>query len=100
MCLTTHPLRTIQQQIFGTANGFTGVCVYGDLAPSMSPVPTIFWSRYVDIFWAVPADWINEILAHINSINSEREGKTCYSGFHLIGLWLIGLSGNGLAEKP
>ena len=51
-----------------------------DLALSMSPVPTVFWKRYVDdILMAVPADQVDGMLAHINSINhniqftSERE---------------------------
>ena len=42
---------------------------------------TIFWKRYVDdVFSAVPADQVDEMLAHINSISHniqftlEREG--------------------------
>ena len=51
-----------------------------DTALNMSPVPTIFWKRYVDdVLTAIPADRVDEMLAHINSINhniqfiSERE---------------------------
>ena len=41
-----------------------------DLALSMSPVPTIFWKRYVDaVLMAVPADKVDGMLAHINSID-------------------------------
>ena len=53
-----------------------------DLALSTSPVPTVFWKRYMyvdDVLMAVPADQVDGMLAHINSINqniqftSERE---------------------------
>ena len=41
-----------------------------DLALSTSLVPTVFWKRYVDdVLTAVPADQIDGMLAHINSIN-------------------------------
>ena len=41
-----------------------------DLALSTSPVPTIFWKRYVDdVLLGVPADHVDGMLAHINSIN-------------------------------
>ena len=39
-----------------------------ELVLSMSPVHTIFWKRYVDdVLSAVPADQVDEMLAHINS---------------------------------
>ena len=51
-----------------------------DLALRSSPVPTVFWKRYVDdVLSAVPANQVDEMLAHINSIDhnihftSERE---------------------------
>ena len=51
-----------------------------DLVLSMSPVPIVFWKRYVDdVLTAVPVDQVHGMLAHINSINqniqftSERE---------------------------
>ena len=77
---------TVYQQIFGTALGspvsvVVANIVMEDLALSTSPVPTIFWKRYVDdVLTAIPADRVDEMLAHINSINhniqftSEREG--------------------------
>ena len=41
-----------------------------DLALSTSPVPTIFWKRYVDdVVMAIPADRVDDMLANINSIN-------------------------------
>ena len=41
-----------------------------DLALSTSLVPTILRKRYVDdVLLAVPADQVNKMLAHINSIN-------------------------------
>ena len=51
-----------------------------DLALSMSLVPMVFWKRYVDdVLTTVPADQVDGMLAHINSIKqniqftSERE---------------------------
>ena len=76
------------QQIFGTAVGSPVSVVVAnivmehieDLALSTSPIPTIFWKGYVDdVLMAVPADQVDGMLAHINSINqniqftSERE---------------------------
>ena len=56
-----------------------------DIALKMSPVPTIFWKRYVDdVLTAIPADRVYEMLAHINSINHniqfilEREGHISF----------------------
>ena len=76
---------TVYQQIFGTAMG-SPVSVFvanivvehiEDLALSTSPVPTIFWKRYVDdVLTAVPADQVGGMLAHINQniqFTSERE---------------------------
>ena len=41
-----------------------------DLALSTSPVPTVFWKRYMDdVLMAVPADQVDGMLAHINSID-------------------------------
>ena len=69
---------TVYQQIFGTAMGSPVSVVVAnivmehieDLALSTSPVPTIFWKRYVDdVLTAVPADQVDGMLAHINSIN-------------------------------
>ena len=41
-----------------------------DLSLSTSPVPTVFWKRYVDdVLTVVPADQVDGMLAHINSIN-------------------------------
>ena len=71
---------TVYQQIFRTAMGspvLTSVVVVNivmehieDTALNMSPVPMIFWKKYVDdILMAIPADWVDEMLAHINSIN-------------------------------
>ena len=63
---------TVYQQIFGTAIGSPVVAniVIEDLALSTSPVPTIFWKRYVDdVLSVVPADQVDEMLAHINSID-------------------------------
>ena len=81
---------TVYQQIFGTAMGSPVSVVVANIvmehiedniALNMSPVPTIFWKRYVDgVLTAIPADRVDEMLAHINSINhniqftSEREG--------------------------
>ena len=79
---------TVYQQIFGIAMGsLVSVVVANiikehieDLALSMSPVPTVFWKRYVDdVLTVAPADQVDGMLAHINSINqniqftSERE---------------------------
>ena len=64
--------------IFGTAMGSPVSVVVAnivmehieDLALSMSPVPTVFWKRYVDdVLTAVPADQVDGMLAHINSID-------------------------------
>ena len=79
---------TVYQQIFGTAMGSVVVAnivmeyYIEDLALSTSPVLTVFWKRYVDdILLAVPADQVDEMLAHINSIDQsiqftlERERK-------------------------
>ena len=69
---------TVYQQIFGTAMGSpVSVAVANivmehseDLALSTSPVPTVFWKRYVgDVLMTVPADQVDGMLAHINSIN-------------------------------
>ena len=69
---------TVYQQIFGTAMGSPVSVVVAnivmehieDLALSTSPVPTIFYKRYVDdVLTAVPADQVDGMLAHINSIN-------------------------------
>ena len=69
---------TVYQQIFGTAMGSPVSVVVAnivmehieDTALNMSPVPTIFWKRYVDdVLTAIPADRVDEMLAHINSIN-------------------------------
>ena len=76
---------TVYQLIFGTAMGslvsvVVANVVMEDLALRSSPVPTVFWKRYVDdVFSAVPANQVNKMLAHINSIDhniqftSERE---------------------------
>ena len=76
---------TVYQQIFGTAMGSLGVNNIvmehiEDLALSTSPVPTVLWKRYVDdVLTAIPADQVDGMLVHINSINqniqftSERE---------------------------
>ena len=79
---------TVYQQIFCTAMGSPVSVVVAnivmehieDLALSTSPVPIIFWKRYVDdVLTAVPADQVDGMLAHVNSINqniqftSERE---------------------------
>ena len=80
---------TIYQQIFGTAmespvSVVVANIIMEDLALSTSPVPTIFWKRYVnDVLTAVQADQADGMLAHINSINqniqftSEREQGPC-----------------------
>ena len=79
---------TVYQQIFGTAMGSPVLVVVAnvvmkhieDLALRSSPVPTVFWKRYVnDVLSAVSANQVDEMLAHINSIDhniqftSERE---------------------------
>ena len=65
------------------SNGLTGPVVVANIvmehiALSTSPVSTIFWKRYVDdVLLAVPADQVNEILAHIDhniQFTLEREG--------------------------
>ena len=62
---------TVYQQIFGTAmESSVSVVVTNivmehieDLALSTSPVPTIFWKRYVDdVLTAVPADQVDGML--------------------------------------
>ena len=77
---------TVYQQIFGTVMGSLGSVVIAyivmeyieDLALSTSPVPTIFWKRYLnDVLSAVPADQVDEMLAHIDhniQFTLEREG--------------------------
>ena len=69
---------TVYQQIFGTAMGSPVSVVVAnivmehieDLALSISPVPTVFWKRYVDdVLTTVPADQVDGMLAHINSID-------------------------------
>ena len=69
---------TIYQQIFGTAMGSPVSVVVAnvvmehieDLALRSSLVPTVFWKRYVDdVLSAVPANQVDEMLAHINSID-------------------------------
>ena len=77
LCLssTTFTTMGLYQQIFGTAMGSPVSVVVvmehiEDLALSMSLFPTIFWKRYVDnVLTAVPVDQVDEMLAHINSIN-------------------------------
>ena len=63
---------TVYQQIFGTAMGSPVSVVVAniimehieDLALSTSPVPTVFWKRYVDdVLTAVPADQADGMLA-------------------------------------
>ena len=91
LCLSSTTFcynRTIYQQTFGTAMGSPVSVVVAnvvmehieDLALRSSPVPTMFWKRYVDdVLSAVPANQVDEMLAHINSIDhniqftSERE---------------------------
>ena len=60
---------TVYQQIFGTAMGSPVSVVVAnvviehieDLALRSSPVPTVFWKRYVDdVLSAVPANSIHE----------------------------------------
>ena len=73
--------------------------VMEDLAPSMSLVPTVFWKRYVDdVLSVVPADQVDEMLAHINSIDHniqftlEREGQVSSSLYIAVArpfVWLV-----------
>ena len=79
---------TVYQQIFGTAMGSPVSVVVAnvvmehieDLALRSSPVPIVFWKRYVDgVLSVVPTNQVDEMIAHINSIDhniqftSERE---------------------------
>ena len=73
------------------SNGVTGVsgCSYHrygeDLALSTSPVPTVFWKRYVDdVLMAVPADQVDGMLAHINSINQNIQFTSGREQGHVI----------------
>ena len=78
LCLTSTTFcynGTVYQQIFSTAVGSPVSVVVANIvmehikdeALNMSLVPTIFWMRYADdILSAVPADQVNEMLAHIN----------------------------------
>ena len=78
MSTTFYYNGTVYQQIFGTAMGSPVSVVVAnivmehieDLALSTSPVPTVFWKRYVDdVLTAVLADQVDGMLAHINSID-------------------------------
>ena len=81
LCLSLTTFRyngTIYQQVFGTAMGSLVAVVVANLvmehiedrALETSPVPTVFWKRYVnDVLLAVPINCVDMMLAHINQLH-------------------------------
>ena len=78
-----------------------------DLALRLSPVPTVFWKRHVDdVLSAVPANQVNKMLAHINSIDhniqftSERELNMLYHSWMLKSCIILMTLSTKVYRKP